>query len=68
MTAGGRPLAAATAGALAVLLDVRTVLAVGALLQTVPVVLLFTSSVRTLRYMPAPPDTAAVPPARKGSP
>ncbi|MFC5804508.1 MFS transporter [Streptomyces formicae] len=67
VTAGSRPLAAATAGALAVLLDVRTVLAVGALLQFVPVALLLASPVRTLRDMPALPDTVAVPPAREGA-
>ncbi|MDT9692961.1 MFS transporter, partial [Streptomyces sp. P9(2023)] len=65
VTAGSRPLAAATAGALALLLDVRAVLAVGALLQVVPVVLLPTSPVRALRDMPAPPDSPAVPPARE---
>ncbi|KUO04819.1 MFS transporter [Streptomyces caeruleatus] len=67
VTAGSRPLAAAAAGALALLLDVRAVLAVGALLQVVPVVLLFASPVRTLRSMPTPHDTAALPPAREGA-
>ncbi|MCX5317815.1 MFS transporter [Streptomyces sp. NBC_00154] len=63
VTAGSRPLAATTAGALALLLDVRAVLAVGALLQVVPVVLLLASPVRALRDMPSP----AVPPAREGA-
>ncbi|GGT72249.1 MFS transporter [Streptomyces lateritius] len=67
VTAGSRPLAAATAGALTLLLDVRAVLAVGALLQVVPVVLLVASPVRALRDMPAPPDSPAVPPAREGA-
>ncbi|MFF8315188.1 MFS transporter [Streptomyces lydicus] len=68
VTAGSRPLAAATAGALAMLLDVRTVLAVGATLQTIPMLLLLASPVRTLRAMPTPPDTKPVPPAREGTP
>ncbi|MDF3140933.1 MULTISPECIES: MFS transporter [unclassified Streptomyces] len=67
VTAGSRPLAAATAGGLALLLDVRAVLVVGALFQVVPVVLLLASPVRALREMPAPPDSAAVPPAREGA-
>ncbi|MFF8275783.1 hypothetical protein ACF05T_06650 [Streptomyces lateritius] len=67
VTAGSRPLAAATAGALALLPDVRAVLAVGALLQVVPVVLLPASPVRALRDMPAPPYSPAVPPAREGA-
>ncbi|MFJ8364442.1 MFS transporter [Streptomyces sp. NPDC093984] len=67
VTAGSRPLAAATAGALALLLDVRAVLIIGALLQVVPVVLLLASPVRVLRDMPAPPDAASVPPAREGA-
>ncbi|WP_232542817.1 hypothetical protein [Streptomyces sp. QHH-9511] len=67
VTAGSRPLAAATAGALTLLLDVRAVLAVGALLQVVPVVLLVASPVQALRDMPAPPDSPAVPPAREGA-
>ncbi|MEU5240930.1 hypothetical protein ACH4UR_24900 [Streptomyces lydicus] len=64
---GSRPLAAATAGALAMLLDVRTVFAVGAILQTIPVLLLLAYPVRALRTMPTPPDTQAVPPAREGT-
>ncbi|WP_328946772.1 MFS transporter [Streptomyces sp. NBC_00250] len=64
VTAGGRPLAAATAGALALVLDVPTVLALGALLQIVPVLLLLTSPVRALRTMPAP---AVLPHAREGA-
>ncbi|MFE3901121.1 MFS transporter [Streptomyces sp. NPDC059153] len=56
-----------TAGALAILLDVRTVLAVGAILRTIPVLLLLASPVRALRTMPNPPDTKAVPQAREGS-
>ncbi|WP_329486690.1 MFS transporter [Kitasatospora sp. NBC_01246] len=67
VTAGSRPLAAACAGALALVLGVPTVLAVGALLQVVPVVLLLASPVRTLRDMPAPTVPAAVPPAREGT-
>ncbi|MFE6339074.1 hypothetical protein ACFVOK_38685 [Streptomyces sp. NPDC057798] len=59
LTAGARPLAAATAGALVLLLDVRATLAVGALLQIVPVVLLLASPIRALRTIPA----RAVPPA-----
>ncbi|MET9103677.1 hypothetical protein [Streptomyces antibioticus] len=65
LTAGARPLAAATAGGLVLLLDVRATLAVGALLQVVPVVLLLASPVRTLRKIPT---RAAVPPAREGAP
>ncbi|MFF8429111.1 MFS transporter [Streptomyces sp. NPDC016566] len=53
LTAGARPLAAATAGALVLLLDVRATLAVGALLQVVPVVLLLASPIRALRTIPA---------------
>lgn len=68
MTAGARPLAAAVAGALVLLLGVRGTLAVGAVLQIVPVVLLLASPVRALRDMPAPPACAAVPPAREGTP
>ncbi|MCX4546147.1 MFS transporter [Streptomyces sp. NBC_01565] len=68
VTAGSRPPAALTAGALALVLGVPGVLAVGALLQVVPVVLLLASPVRTLRDMPAPPCGAAVPPAREGAP
>ncbi|CAL9360538.1 hypothetical protein SUDANB105_00655 [Streptomyces sp. enrichment culture] len=67
VTAGCRPLAAATSGALALFLEVRAVLAIGALLQVVPVVLLLTSPVRALRGMPAPPGSATVPPAREGA-
>ncbi|MFC7908341.1 MFS transporter [Streptomyces nigra] len=67
VTAGSRPLAAATAGALALLLDVRTVLAIGALFQVVPAVLLLASPVRALREMPAPPDSETVPSAREGA-
>ncbi|MER7576952.1 MFS transporter [Streptomyces sp. NPDC126514] len=64
LTAGARPLAAATAGALVLLLDVRATLAVGALLQVVPAVLLLASPIRALRTIPA----RAVPPAREGAP
>ncbi|MFH9758603.1 MFS transporter [Streptomyces anulatus] len=63
LTAGARPLAAATAGGLVLVLDVRATLAVGALLQVVPVVLLLASPIRTLRKIPT---RAAVPPAREG--
>ncbi|CAM5236489.1 hypothetical protein SBADM41S_04352 [Streptomyces badius] len=56
-----RPLAAATAGSPVLALDVRTTLAIGALLQIVPVVLLLASPIRTLRKIPT---RAAVPPAR----
>ncbi|MER6399334.1 MFS transporter [Kitasatospora sp. NPDC001603] len=66
VTAGARPLAAATAGILVLLLDVRTTLTVGAVLQIVPVALLLASPVRTLRSMPLPPATVDVPPAREG--
>ncbi|MER5741630.1 MFS transporter, partial [Streptomyces sp. NPDC002262] len=66
VTAGSRPLAAASAGALALVLDVPAVLAVGALLQIVPVLLLLASPVRALRTMPVLPVPAAVPPAREG--
>ncbi|MEU1423380.1 MFS transporter [Kitasatospora sp. NPDC005751] len=68
VTAGARPLAAATAGILVALLDVRTTLTIGAVLQIVPVALLLASPVRTLRSMPLPPATAVVPPAREGGP
>lgn len=64
LTAGARPFAAATAGGLVLLLDVRATLAVGALLQVVPVVLLLASPVRALREIPV---RAAVPPAREGA-
>jgi predicted MFS family arabinose efflux permease len=64
LTAGARPLAAAIAGGLVFLLDVRATLAVGALLQVVPVVLLLASPIRALREIPA---HAAVPPAREGA-
>lgn len=64
LTAGARPLAAATAGGLVLLLDVRATLAVGALLQVVPVVLLLASPIRVLRKIPT---RAAVPPAREGA-
>ncbi|MEU5085104.1 MULTISPECIES: MFS transporter [Streptomyces] len=64
LTAGARPLAAATAGGLVLLLDVRATLAIGALLQVVPVALLLASPVRALREIPA---RAAVPPAREGA-
>ncbi|MFF6833295.1 hypothetical protein ACFY84_15675 [Streptomyces sp. NPDC012438] len=67
VTAGSRPLAAATAGALALVLEVPAVLAIGTLLQIVPVLLLLASPVRALRTMPTPPTPAAVPPARKGT-
>ncbi|MGW2652104.1 MFS transporter [Streptomyces sp. NPDC001478] len=65
LTAGARPLAAATAGGLVLLLDVRAALAVGALLQVVAVIVLLVSPIRTLRTIPA---RAAVPPARRGAP
>ncbi|MER7516516.1 hypothetical protein [Streptomyces sp. NPDC126499] len=68
MTAGSRPLAAATAGALVLVLDVPTVLAVGALLQAVPVLLFVASPVRALRTMPVLSAPAAVPHAREGTP
>ncbi|WP_069174211.1 hypothetical protein [Streptomyces griseus] len=58
VTSGSRPLAAATAGALALVPDVPTVLAVGALLQGVPVLLLPASPVRALRTMPVLPALA----------
>ncbi|MER6504522.1 hypothetical protein ABT218_35720 [Streptomyces sp. NPDC001455] len=48
-----------------VLLDARATLAVGALLQVRPVVLLLASPIRALRMIPA---RAAVPPAREGAP
>ncbi|MFF0487124.1 MFS transporter [Streptomyces sp. NPDC004435] len=67
VTAGSRPLAAASAGALALVLDVPVVLAIGAFLQIVPVFLLLASPVRALRTMPVPPVPAAVPPAREGT-
>ncbi|MEU8759538.1 hypothetical protein [Streptomyces sp. NPDC048659] len=67
MTAGARPLAAATAGALVLLLGVRGTLTVGAALQVVPVALLLSSPVRALRDMPAPPTRATVPPALEGA-
>ncbi len=67
VTAGSRPLAAATAGTLALVLDVPAALAVGALLQVVPVLLLLASPVRALRAMPVLPVPAAVPPAREGT-
>ncbi|MFE5302009.1 hypothetical protein [Streptomyces sp. NPDC056632] len=60
------PLAASVGGALALVLNVPTVLAVGALLQVVPVLLL-ASPVRALRSMPALTAPAAVPPAREGT-
>ncbi|MFG2978872.1 hypothetical protein ACGFYY_38540 [Streptomyces sp. NPDC048331] len=62
LTAGIRPLAAATAGGLVLLLDVRATLAVGALLQVVPVILLLASPIRSLHKIPA---RAAMPPARE---
>ncbi|MFE7427781.1 hypothetical protein [Streptomyces sp. NPDC057545] len=65
LTAGARPLAVATADVLVLLLDVRATLAVGALLQVVPVVLLLASPIRVLRTIPA---RAAVPIAREGVP
>ncbi|MFG3545136.1 MFS transporter [Streptomyces clavifer] len=67
VTAGSRPLAAATAGALALVLDVPAVLAVGALLQVLPTLLLLASPVLALRAMPIPPTPAAVPPVREGA-
>ncbi|MGW2291596.1 MFS transporter [Streptomyces phaeochromogenes] len=66
VTAGARPLAAAAAGALVLLLGVRGTLTVGAVLQIVPVILLLVSPVRALRDMPVPPARTAVPPAREG--
>ncbi|WP_435598442.1 MFS transporter [Streptomyces anulatus] len=65
LTAGARPLAAATAGGLVLALDVRATLAAGALIQAVPVILLLASPIRTLRTIPIRP---AVPSARKGAP
>ncbi|MFC9585809.1 MFS transporter [Streptomyces yangpuensis] len=65
VTAGSRPLAAATAGALALVLAVPTVLATGTLIQVLPVLLLLNSPVRALRAMPTPPARPAVPPARE---
>jgi predicted MFS family arabinose efflux permease len=65
LTAGVRPLAAATAGGLVLLLDVRATLAIGALLQVVPIVLLLASPIRALRTIPA---RTAVPLAREGAP
>ncbi|GAB3171089.1 hypothetical protein [Streptomyces incanus] len=59
------PLAATTAGGLVLALDVRAALAVGALLQVVPVALLLASPIRTLRKIPA---RVSVPPAREGAP
>ncbi|WP_332757152.1 MFS transporter [Streptomyces sp. MT206] len=64
LTAGVRPLAAATAGGLVLFLDVRATLAIGALLQVVPVVLLLVSPIRALRKIPA---RAVVLPAREGA-
>jgi hypothetical protein len=64
LTAGSRPLAAATAGVLALAIDVRATLAVGALLQVLPVIILLLSPIRTLRQMPA--QAAVVPAAREG--
>uniref|UniRef100_UPI002F911EE4 hypothetical protein n=1 Tax=Kitasatospora sp. NBC_01519 TaxID=2903576 RepID=UPI002F911EE4 len=64
LTAGVRPLAAVTAGGLVVLVDVRATLAVGALLQVVPVVLLLASPIRVLRKIPA---RAAVLSTREGA-
>ncbi|MGW1893966.1 MFS transporter [Streptomyces sp. NPDC002004] len=64
LAAGARPLAAATAGGLVLVLDVRATLAVGALIQVVPVVLLLASPIRALREIPA---RVAVPPAREGA-
>ncbi|MFI0119905.1 hypothetical protein [Streptomyces globisporus] len=65
LTAGARPLTAATAGGLVLVLDVRATLAVGALLQIVPLVLLLASPIRTMRQIPA---REAVPPARERAP
>ncbi|MEK9518230.1 MFS transporter [Streptomyces venezuelae] len=67
LTAGARPVAVAVAGALVLLLGVRGTLAVGAVLQVVPVVLLVLSPVRALREMPSPLARTAVPPAREGA-
>ncbi|TKS96418.1 MFS transporter [Streptomyces lasalocidi] len=64
LTAGARPLAAATAGGLVLLLDVRATLAIGALLQVVPVVVLLASPIRALRTIPA---RTAVPHPREGA-
>ncbi|MFD7853413.1 hypothetical protein ACFV6B_03825 [Streptomyces microflavus] len=58
------PLAAATAGGLVLALDVRATLAIGALLQVVPLALLLASPIRTLHKIPT---RAAVPPAREGA-
>ncbi|MFE2163943.1 MFS transporter [Streptomyces sp. NPDC059447] len=67
VTAGARPLAAAAAGTLVLVLGVRGTLAVGTLFTVVPLVLLLFSPVRSLRDMPTPPARTAVPPAREGS-
>ncbi|MFD3330536.1 hypothetical protein [Streptomyces sp. NPDC058701] len=67
LTAGARPVAAAVAGALVLFLGVRVTLAVGAVLPTVPVVLLLLSPVPALRDMPVPLSPTAVPPAREGA-
>ncbi|MFF3091597.1 hypothetical protein ACFVRB_42145 [Streptomyces nojiriensis] len=67
VTAGARPLAAATAGALVLYLGVHTTLTVGALFQLAPVALLLLSPVRTMRDMPAPAPRTALPSAREGS-
>ncbi|MFI1733969.1 hypothetical protein ACH40E_33105 [Streptomyces acidicola] len=47
--------------------DVRTALALGALLQVIPVLLLLLSSVRNFRHMPTGTTASAVPPAREGA-
>ncbi|MGW0578131.1 hypothetical protein ACWD25_19655 [Streptomyces sp. NPDC002920] len=57
----------AVPGALVLFLGVRGTLAVGAVLQIVPVVLLLVSPVRALRDMPVPPARTTVPPAREGA-
>ncbi|MFD6986197.1 MFS transporter, partial [Streptomyces sp. NPDC059956] len=67
MTAGVRPLGAAAAGALVLHLGVHTTLAIGAVVQLVPVALLLLSPVRTMRDMPAPPPRTALPSAREGA-
>lgn len=65
VTAGARPLAAVCAGTLVLFLDVRAVLVIGALLQTLPVALLLASSIRTLRDMPMRPPPAQPPPPER---
>ncbi|MEU1038620.1 hypothetical protein ACFYP4_16505 [Streptomyces sp. NPDC005551] len=67
VTAGARPHAAAATCALVLFLGVGGTLTVGAVLQIVPVILLFASPVRALRDMPVPSAGTAVPPACEGA-